>query len=199
MDRLQTGPGGESAPGPATPSERLAAALPRDVLTLDTLDPEPRFVRIDAVSYRISHYDDFSLIQHARFNRLNTKAKELSEMATSEDADTFTPEEVETLAAALDEIYGDIARLVLPTMPPETAARLKFPQKQRIVQAFLVTQAEKNARQRASRAVARPTGGTSSRRSAPGTATGATGKKSRRSATSSPPTATSPDSPPSTR
>lgn len=178
-------------------SSRLAAALPKEVLTLDTLDPEPRFVRVDGVSHRISHYDDFSLVQHGRFARLQGRATELSKVAIGADADELSAEEEERLSAALDGVYGDIVRLVLPTLPPEALKRMSFEQKRQVSQAFLTTQAEKNARLAAARAQ-RPTGGTSSRRSARSTATGATGKSKRRSATSKPPTATSPASAPST-
>lgn len=209
MDQLHTGPGGGDAPRPGTPSERLAAVLPRDVLTLETIEPEPRYVRVNGVRHRISAYDDFSLQQHARFARLHGRANEMVDLAVGEDADSFTDEEADALSSAMEAVYSDLTRLILPTLPaedivgkpaeydaagnelsPEKLA-LNLRQKQQITAAFLAAQAEKNARTGAKRAGARPTGAKSSRRSAPDTATGSTGKRAPRSAGSSSRTATS--------
>lgn len=202
---IHAGDGGDSAPQPPprTASERLAAALPRSVLTLETIDPEPVGVTVNGTWHAMRFYEDFSLTEHARFARLKRQADELAALAEESGAEDLSDEEADALNAAIDAGYGGMVRLILPTLPPyltEVQAEgdprrpLSLVERQAIVTAFLSQQAERAARIASAR-LARATtatGGGSSPRSAPATATGGTGGRKRRSRTSSPPTATSP-------
>lgn len=194
---------GTPAPAPTTPSprERIAqlkaaraaeaAERPSHVLTLETIDPEPRFVAVDGADHRIRFYDDLTLVEHARFARLQRRAAALAaEIPTGDDAGELDDDRAEALSAELDDLYGGMVRTILPTLPEDALGRLSFHQRQMVVQAFNAAQAERNART-AGRAAgpARPTGARSStpspRASAP---TRTTGSRSRRSASSSAPT-----------
>lgn len=192
---IPMGPGGDSAPQapPRTASERLAAALPRSVLTLSVIDPAPVGITIDGTFHRIRFADDFTLTQHARLQRLHRTADELSAIGT-EDLEALTPEQEDALNDALGDAYREMARLYLPSLTPETAAALSYLQCRGIIDVVFTQVAEREARKATAglATAARPTGGRSSRPSATATATGGTGGRKRRSGTSSRPTTTSP-------
>jgi hypothetical protein len=197
---------GAAAPAPDSPQltpreqiaqlrrEREQAApppAPTHVLTLETLDPEPRFVAVDGMDHRMSFYDDLSLFQHARFARLQKRASAIAaELPTGAGGD-LDDARVETLSAELDDLYGGMVRVILPTLPDDALGRLSQHQRQLIVRAFNSAQAERNARNKAALASrARPTGDRSSTPSPrASSATRTTGSSKRRSGSSSAPTA----------
>lgn len=193
MSGTQTGAGGESPLSRPTPLELVAPPI----LTLETIDPEPRSVRIDGASYLLRAYDDLSVFEHARLSRLTRRADEATAFATAEDGDDYTAEQIAALDASLHETYNQMTRIVVPDVPAETIAALSTEKKRQIQMAFYDALAERNAR--AAAAPARPTGAWSSLRSALGTATGSIGRFARRCADSSPRIAISRGSPRSTR
>jgi hypothetical protein len=200
---MQTGPAGDSAPqAPRTAQERLAAALPRTALAIDTQEDEPVGITVNGRWHPMRFFEDFSYLESKRFERLQKRGHELASLAGDPDADGFTDEQEEALGAALDDCYGLMVRLILPTLPAhltepphedEPRRPLSTSERMAIVTAFLSQVAERAAR-RATAALAarRQPGKRSSRRSAPVTATTATGTRKRRSGASATPTATSP-------
>ena len=194
-------PAPEPSPSHLTPRERIAqirgerrqaapAPAPAHVLTLETIDPEPRYVTVDGEDYRISFYDDFTLVQHARYAKLKTRADSLLAALPERADEDVDLEELEAASEEMHQIYGEMVRMILPTLPRETLGRMAFGQRQQVTLAFLTAQAERNARGTA-RAIptARPTGGRSSTPSPSASAPASTtGSRSRRSASSSPPT-----------
>lgn len=177
MDQSQTGPGG--APPPETPRDRALRLVPRPVLTLATLDPDPRAIAIDGVEYRLLAYDDLSVFDHARLARLDKRADETLALAEEDDLADLSDEEIAALRGAVEDAYTRIARLVVPDAPPETVAALATPKKRAIQLAFYDAQAGTSV-PGAAATPARPTGARSWLRSWLATAIGTIGKNARR-------------------
>lgn len=170
-----TGPGGDSPP--ASPRDRLLSIVPRAVLTLETIDPDPRCVTIDGVEYRLLAYDDLSIFDHARLTRLDKRATEAVELAESDDLDGLSDDDLDTLRRAVEGAYDQIVRLVVPDAPPERVAALGSLKKRQIQLAFYDAPAGESARP--ATPGAGPTGARSSLRSALATAIGSTGNVAR--------------------
>lgn len=170
-----TGPGGASPPD--SPRDRLLSIVPRAVLALETIDPDPRCVTIDGVAYRLLAYDDLSIFDHARLARLDKRATEALDLAESDDLDGLTDEDLDTLRRAVEGAYDQIVRLVVPDAPPEAVAALGSPKKRLIQLAFYAAPA--GERPLPATPDAGPTGARSSLRSALATALGSTGNVAR--------------------
>lgn len=175
MDQPHAGPGGESPP--ASPRDRLLSIVPRAVLALETIDPDPRCVTIDGVEYRLLAYDDLSIFDHARLSRLDKRAAEAVGLAESDDLDGLGDDDLDTLRRAVEGAYDQIVRLVVPDAPPEQIAALGSPKKRQIQLAFYTAPA--GERPQPGTPDAGPTGARSSLRSALATAIGNTGNVAR--------------------
>lgn len=173
MDQSHTGPGGDSPP--ATPRDRALRLVPRPVLTLETLDPDPRTIAIDGADYRLLAYDDLSLFDHARLARLDKRAAATLALAEEDDLADLSEEEIGALRGSVADAYTQIARLVVPDAPRETVAALGTLKQRAIQLAFYDAQAGTSVPGTAA-TPARPTGAWSWLRSWLATAIGTIGK-----------------------
>lgn len=213
---------GAAAPAPApphpTPRERIAQIraerqqspppAPTHVLTLTTLDPEPRYVTVDEVDYRLRFYDELPLAQHARLVRTERDMNKAFDALTGDDAPDLDDDRILTMSAELDDTLNAVLRSLVPGLPERfltgvpavvdgegdetepASLGLTFAQRWDIWLAFRVAQAERAVRLAAARAArrAQPTGVPSSTPSpSPTGSPRATGPTKRRSATSSTP------------
>jgi hypothetical protein len=119
----------------------------KEILTLDTLEPDRDFIVVNKASFFLRGDDELSLTQIARIRRLS---KTVLEKGISEDSTEQDMVEVERYA---DEILG----MIVLDLPAEVRDKLSTMQKFQIVRAFMTAAAQRRAKTAAGESAGRLT------------------------------------------
>jgi hypothetical protein len=107
----------------------------KNVLTLDTLEPDRDFIEIDGKHYSLRGDGELSLVELGRMRRMSKKV-----MEREIDIDS-TEEEM----AEIEGFANHMLAIILVDLPPEVRDKLSSTQKIRIVSAFTTVASSKRA------------------------------------------------------
>jgi hypothetical protein len=124
----------------------------RELLTLDTLEPDRDFVAINGKPYYLRNDEELSLVEIARVRRLSKSVMEKGSLLDLEDAEL----------AQVDEYANQILEVIILGLEPELLGKLSTSQKFMISRAFMTASSKRRAGTQAQAGEARPTTDSSS-------------------------------------